>query len=118
MYQIWCFPRYLECSYWHVQDISVAREREREIPIEVQIEVTVCTFVFIVGMWNLLHLNFCLGIMTNINRHILDGRLLQKEDGTGAINLTLGDLLVFVTGADHPPPLGFLLSPEVEFTVI
>ena len=42
---------------------------------------------------------------------------MVKEDGSGdVLELGLGDLLSFVTGADHPPPLGFSSSPEIEFT--
>ena len=91
----------------------MARERERDAHnLEVQIEVY-CMYVCI-HSWNV---EFAASkFLSRCNWHILDGRLVQKEDGTGVINLTLGDLLVFVTGADHPPPLGFLLSPEVEFT--
>ena len=43
------------------------------------------------------------------------GKTFEKEDG-GTVLLTLGDLLAFVTGADRPPPLGFLYSPEIEFS--
>ena len=43
------------------------------------------------------------------------GKTFEKEDG-GVVTLTLGDLLAFVTGAEHPPPLGFLYSPEIEFS--
>ena len=40
----------------------------------------------------------------------------MKEDGSGKfMELSLGDLLSFVTGADYPPPLGFSSSPEIEF---
>lgn len=46
----------------------------------------------------------------------VDGRTIHKEDDSGDIELTLEDLLAFVTGADHPPPLGFLTSPEITFT--
>ena len=42
----------------------------------------------------------------------------MKEDGPGKfMELSLGDLLSFVTGADYPPPLGFSSSPEIEFVV-
>ena len=41
----------------------------------------------------------------------------MKEDGSGDfLELGLGDLLSFVTGADYPSPLGFISSPEIEFT--
>ena len=72
-------------------------------------------FVFIVGMWNLLHLNFCLGVMTY---KLVYSRWTTCSEGRWyrSYQFDLGDLLVFVTGADHSPPLGFLLSPEVEFT--
>lgn len=46
----------------------------------------------------------------------IDGRVIQKEDSSDDdIVLCLGDFMAFVTGADHPPPLGFLHSPEVDF---
>lgn len=32
------------------------------------------------------------------------------------MHVGLGDLLSFVTGADHPPPLGFSVSPAIQFT--
>ena len=45
------------------------------------------------------------------------GRKVTKEDGSGEqLELRLGDLLSFVTGADYPPPLGFASPPEIEFT--
>ncbi len=44
-----------------------------------------------------------------------DRRVIRKEDDSDDIVLCLGDFLAFVTGADHPPPLGFMNSPEVEF---
>ncbi len=30
--------------------------------------------------------------------------------------MTLADILIFFTGSDREPPLGFLLSPTLEFT--
>ena len=45
------------------------------------------------------------------------GCVIEKEDGSGdVLHIGLGDLLSFVTGADHPPPLGFSVSPSIKFT--
>ena len=45
------------------------------------------------------------------------GRVIEREDGSGEfLHIGLGDLLSFVTGADQPPPLGFRLSPTIQFT--
>lgn len=37
------------------------------------------------------------------------------EDGSEGSTLTLESLLAFVTGADHPPPLGFRRRPQIMF---
>ena len=34
----------------------------------------------------------------------------------GEINVSLESILVFITGADHIPPLGFEGTPEIRFT--
>lgn len=41
---------------------------------------------------------------------------MPMEDGSDTIRLDLSTLLSFVTGADHPPPLGFTIKPQIEFT--
>ena len=47
----------------------------------------------------------------------IGGRDVPKEDGSGdVIHLHLSNLLSFMTGADHPPPLGFSSAPQIEFT--
>lgn len=44
------------------------------------------------------------------------GRLIEKEDpGADDITITLEMVLVFATGADHEPPLGFENVPQVQF---
>ena len=32
-------------------------------------------------------------------------------------SLDLGSLLTFITGSDHPPPMGFSNEPEIKFEV-
>ena len=47
----------------------------------------------------------------------LGGRQVLKEDGSGEyILLNLKKLLIFITGADHVPPLGFPSRPQIVFT--
>ena len=43
-----------------------------------------------------------------------DGR--NVHHGESSVTLYLTDFFVFVTGSEHPPPLGFTNPPEVEFT--
>lgn len=45
------------------------------------------------------------------------GRGVPKEnDPEEVIHLDLGNLLSFISGAAHPPPLGFSIKPLIEFT--
>ena len=44
--------------------------------------------------------------------------MLQLKDSSGSIesfNLQFQDILVFVTGATHPPPIGFQKQPKIQF---
>lgn len=47
---------------------------------------------------------------------LLGGREFRRLDDEGVIELHLGDLLSFITGADHNPPLGFEVTPEIDFS--
>lgn len=43
-------------------------------------------------------------------------RVIANEDHSGDdLTIDLRAVLVFVTGADHPPPMGFPNSPEILF---
>lgn len=39
----------------------------------------------------------------------------NEDPNESDIALDLGSILTFATGADHPPPLGFLGQPEISF---
>ena len=48
----------------------------------------------------------------------IDGRLIHNEDPDGEdFFIDLGSVLIFTTGADHVPPVGFGVScsPEIRF---
>ena len=42
-------------------------------------------------------------------------RLKDASGGEELFNLQLQDLLAFVTGATHPPPIGFQKEPKIQF---
>ena len=44
--------------------------------------------------------------------------MLQLKDSNGdeeIFNLQFQDILAFVTGATHPPPIGFQKDPKIQF---
>ena len=42
-----------------------------------------------------------------------DGKLFEGADTSNTV--TLEDILAFVTGARHVPPMGFAVRPSIEF---